>query len=122
MVPTVVEGTDVSARGGEALDTSDDVATRTSTDAPGDEERPRARDRISAEVASQRSAKSKTSGREKAGSSSADESEGGPMEVTYDIRGEAAGVVMGKAKNTLWLIKDCTGCISLEIGGDRGDG
>ena len=120
MVPTVVEGTDVSARGGEAVDISDDVATRTSTDAPGDEERPRVRGRMEAEVTSQRSAQSKTSEQEKEGSSSSDESEGEPMEVTYNIRGEAAGVVIGKAKNTLRLIKERTRCISLEVGATRG--
>ena len=62
-----------------------------------------------------------TTGRERVVSSSSDEHAGVPMEVTYNIRGDAAGAVIGKAKSTLWLIKDSTKCMMIEVGGNRGD-
>ena len=52
---------------------------------------------------------------------SSDESEGEPMEVTYNIPGEATGAVMGKGRTTLHPIKEYTGCIDVNMGGSKGD-
>jgi hypothetical protein len=44
---------------------------------------------------------------------------GESMEVTYNIQGDAAGAVIGKARSTLRLIKERTKCIEIDVGGDR---
>ena len=54
-------------------------------------------------------------------SASGDSKKGAHAEMTHCIQGEAAGAVIGKAKSTLQLIKDATGCIAIEVGGNRGD-
>jgi hypothetical protein len=59
--------------------------------------------------------------RRRAGSPSSEESEGEPMEVTYNIIGEAAGAVMGKGRSTLRLIIERTGCTDVDVGGHRSD-
>ena len=52
---------------------------------------------------------------------SGDSKQGAHVEMTHYIQGDAAGAVIGKATSTLQLIKDATGCIAIEVGGNRGD-